>query len=139
MTLGRISGVVVAVAVAVALMSCGDGDTGSTSASTPQRFNDPQGAIDVVAGSEFEIALDATPGTGYSWKLAKPLNGAPVDYVGQKFTPDSGSQGTPGAGGTAILSFNAVAPGETTISLEYVGPGTNAPIGERRSIPVTVG
>jgi predicted secreted protein len=93
----------------------------------------------VKAGNAFEIALDATPGTGYSWKLAKPLKGTPVEYVGQEFTPDAGTGGTPGAGGIAVLTFKARTPGKATISLEYVGPGTDAKVGERRSIQVTVG
>jgi inhibitor of cysteine peptidase len=123
---------------------CGDdsGEESSTTTSTAadsQTFTDPKGPIEVVAESEFEIVLDSNPSTGYSWKLAKPLKGGIVEYVDSKYEPDTGSEDQVGSGGTEALRFRALESGEATIELEYVGPGSDAKVGSRRSIQVTVG
>ncbi len=103
-------------------------------AHAPQRFDDPKGPIEVDADGEFEITLDSNPSTGYSWKLTKPLKDGPVEYRGQDYEPSETDEQIVGAGGTAILKFRALESGEASIELEYVGPGSDATVAERRTI-----
>lgn len=78
-------------------------------------------SITLAPGEEFTITLDSNRTTGYSWRLAQPLDESLVALVGSDYTP-SGAGGLAGAGGTEVWTFHALAPGQTTIALEYVRP-----------------
>jgi predicted secreted protein len=95
-------------------------------------FDNPKGTITVAAHTKFTIALDATPGTGYSWQLARKPDPRIVKYLSSKTT----SGGAPGAPGKQLLRFQARKPGTTPMILAYVGPGRDHPVGKR--LPLTV-
>ncbi|MEW6555680.1 MAG: protease inhibitor I42 family protein [Actinomycetota bacterium] len=87
--------------------------------------------IEVEAGLDFAIALVSNPSTGYSWRLAEPLDEDVVELVSSEFEKKSvesegegeGEEGEMvGAPGEELWTFTAVAEGETEIVLEYVRP-----------------
>jgi inhibitor of cysteine peptidase len=105
--------------------------------SAPERFDDPKGGIAVDAGTEFEIGLASNPSTGYGWKVEVPKGGV-LEHSGSDYQPDPEAGDRVGAGGTEVLSFRAQGAGKASIDLEYVGPGRDAEVAERRTIEVTV-
>jgi inhibitor of cysteine peptidase len=77
-------------------------------------------AIAVRAGARFTVTLDANATTGFRWRLAQPLDVRVVRLVGSEYRgPDISLTG---AGGAEVWTFEAVAPGRTTIAFAYVRP-----------------
>ncbi len=71
-------------------------------------------------GDKLRVSLAATPGTGYSWHVLA-ADRSVVKPAGSRYVPRRPIR--PGSGGTAILSFTAVAPGRTRLKLGYVQAG----------------
>lgn len=95
------------------------------------------GPIEVKKGSEFSVGLDSNPTTGYSWRLACPLDGSVVALVGSEYE----RRGTPriGAGGEEVWTFRAVGWGKTGIEFEYSRPWEkDRPPAEKKTFEVTV-
>jgi predicted secreted protein len=68
------------------------------------------------------ITLAGNPTTGYSWTLAK-IDGKSLDAVGDvAYKPDAAPRGMVGSGGVFVATFDVIAPGKTTITLEYKRP-----------------
>jgi inhibitor of cysteine peptidase len=90
----------------------------------PKVFDNPDEEIEVEAGVDFAIALVSNPSTGYSWRLAEPLDEEVVALVSSVFEEKSveGGEEEAGAPGEELWTFSAVAAGETEIKLEYVRP-----------------
>ncbi|HLH25933.1 MAG TPA: protease inhibitor I42 family protein [Chloroflexota bacterium] len=80
----------------------------------------PPTAIAATVGVPFSITLDANPTTGYSWELATPLDANVVDLL--QHTYQRNGPARPGAGGTAIWTFEPLCTGFTTIVLRYSRP-----------------
>jgi len=85
----------------------------------------------VEAGVDFAITLVSNPSTGYSWRLAEPLDEDVVELVSSEFEKKSvesgGEEGEEageivGAPGEELWTFTAVAEGEAEIVLEYIRP-----------------
>jgi predicted secreted protein len=106
----------------------------ATASARVKTFKNPKGTITVKAGQRFNIALESTPGTGYSWQVTKRPNPHIVKYLGSKTGPSS----APGAPAEQVLRFKAVDPGTTSMVLAYVGPGRDHPVGKRLSVNVKV-
>ncbi len=91
---------------------------------------DAEEEIEVEAGTDFAIALVSNPSTGYSWRLAEPLDEEVVELVSSEFEKKSveieGEENEEGeivgAPGEELWTFTAVAAGEAEIALEYVRP-----------------
>lgn len=99
--------------LALALGACG----GPT---TPDVFSDPAAVIRVEPGDLFDVVLESNATTGYSWRLARPLDAVSLQLVESRYeAPDSGLVG---AAGRERWRFRALAPGRTEIALEYVRP-----------------
>jgi predicted secreted protein len=113
---------------ALLLAGCGDGATASA-----KTFKNPKGTISVHAGDRFTIELTSTPGTGYSWQLTQRPDPKIVRYLGSR--TQAGSN-VPGGSAQQLLSFRAKAKGTTSMTLSYVGPGRDHPVGKR--LPLTV-
>jgi inhibitor of cysteine peptidase len=96
--------------------------------SDPKVYDNPEEEIEVEAGVDFAIALVSNPSTGYSWRLAKPLDEDVIALVSSEFEKKSvesegGEEGEiVGAPGEELWTFTAVAEGEAEIELEYVRP-----------------
>jgi predicted secreted protein len=118
----------VVASAALLLIGCGEGATASA-----KTFKNPKGTISVNSGDRFAIELSSTPGTGYSWQLTRRPDPKIVRYLGSRTV--SGSN-VPGGPAQQLLSFIAKAPGTTSMTLSYVGPGRDHPVGKR--LPLTV-
>ncbi len=72
--------------------------------------------VKLYKGDTLVIALEGNPTTGYTW-IPAAQDPALLSQVGDvEVTPQSEA---PGAGGTVVLHFNAVAQGQTVFKLEY--------------------
>ena len=86
----------------------------------PTVFTAQSGAIAVVHGQTFLIALDANPTTGYSWSAVPGFDTNLIAVEGSSFRGPG--EPLPGAGGTQIFVLRARAPGTTTLALGYARP-----------------
>lgn len=93
---------------------------------------DPEKAIDVRAGEEFTIILEANPTTGYHWEIVEDsLDETIVMFVSREYESTS-DPGLVGGGGVDIWTFKAVNPGQATIRLGYYPP-SNTPTQPERT------
>ena len=72
------------------------------------------------AGSSFTVVLAANHTTGYSWRLAKPLNVDLLKQVSDVYNQVSSPR--MGAGGKEVWTFEALSKGATDIEFEYARP-----------------
>jgi predicted secreted protein len=76
--------------------------------------------IRVLAGKQFSITLVANRTTGYSWRLAAPLDPALLKQISNDYhAADSGAVGAPGE---EVWTFESVGQGSAPINFEYVRP-----------------
>ena len=84
------------------------------------QYTDSASPIKVSPGEKFVIVIASNPTTGFSWKIAKPINENVIKLLNSEYIP--ARSGLIGAGGKEVWTFVAVAAGETSISLKYVRP-----------------
>ncbi|MFI5776059.1 protease inhibitor I42 family protein [Nocardia sp. NPDC051570] len=119
------------VALGLAFAACGVGSSGHAdppSASAPGIQAAAAVAIGAEAdgkdvsltvGQQLVLSLQANHTTGYQWKM-QALDQSIVEQVGDpEYHPASTSNSPMGAGGTSVWHFTAVAPGTTTLALDY--------------------
>ncbi len=83
-------------------------------------FSDPARPITVNPGEEWSITVSSNATTGYSWRLAAPLDEKVVKLVGSRYVaPRTDLLGAPGR---EVWTFIATASGKTTVSLKYIRP-----------------
>jgi predicted secreted protein len=76
--------------------------------------------IRVLAGKQFSITLVANRTTGYSWRLAAPLDPALLKQISNDYhAADSGALGAPGE---EVWTFESVGQGSVQLGFEYVRP-----------------
>lgn len=98
-------------------------------------FTNPHGTIVVHPRERFDVVFEATPGTGYSWVVARRPDASIVRYV-KSVVLDGGR--APGAPAQQHLVFRSKAKGTTSMKLAYVGPGRDHPVAKRRTLTVKV-
>jgi len=81
--------------------------------------------IELSAGNMLSIVLDANPTTGFRWELTEISDASVLEVTGNSY--EQGEQGTSnppvvGAGGQETWTFNALAAGTATLSMEYSRP-----------------
>jgi predicted secreted protein len=74
--------------------------------------------IRALAGKEFSVTLPANHTTGYSWRLATPLDPASLNLIGNVY--HESTSGKVGASGEEVWTFSAQAPGTVQLDFEYV-------------------
>lgn len=79
--------------------------------------------IEVTAGNEFKIVIEANPSTGYHWEIIGELDEAVVQFVSREYRPQEPAM--PGASGKEAWVFKAVAAGEATVTLGYYPPSSD--------------
>lgn len=94
------------------LCSCG-GDGGDTVTLTPADFG---ATVLLRTGQTLELALPDNPTTGYSWHRSWTPEGL-LSLRSDDFVADS--TGQDGAGGTRRYAFEALAPGQAVLTLQY--------------------
>lgn len=118
----RLISTIAAVTLAAAL--CAGCPTQSPAPSAPTLTEKDMGqSVELAVGSTVKVVLDSNPSTGYRWDVvavdAKVLRAAGESSS----THESGGPAPmPGAPEKAILSFQATAPGQTTLQLVYHQP-----------------
>lgn len=96
------------------IAGCGGGETVEYTAA------DVAKTIDVAAGEQFKIVLDANESTGFIWRQAEGTDAKVVKLVTDEYI--EANTGAVGADGKHHWTFEGVEPGETTIKLEYLRP-----------------
>lgn len=86
-------------------------------------YSDSASSIEAKAGDNIVITFESNQITGLKWKLTKPLDEKIIELVNVEYV--LGYARFQGAGGKEIWTLKALAPGETTISLEYINPNQN--------------
>jgi predicted secreted protein len=86
-------------------------------------ITDPEKVIEVTAGEEFTITVEANLSGEYHWEVAEELDSSVVQYVWKNHVP--AQPGTTISTPRDVWRFKAVAPGETTIALGYYEGMTN--------------
>ena len=97
---------------------------------------DPATPIEVKAGDEFTIVVQSNPSTGYRWQLAEPLDETIIHLLAKEYREDKPIR--PGSGGWDVWKFEAVAPGETEITLNHFPANSDTVPYETATFTVTV-
>src|ERR1700751_2530945 len=93
--------------------------------------------IESKVGDTFTIPLEANHTTGYSWRLAQPLDPAILKQLGEKYEEDN--SGGVGVGGVETWTFQAMAKGATTLVFEYARPfEKNVPPAKTSKFKITI-
>lgn len=103
--------------LAVTLVSIILSTTGCSSALTGK---DNGTTVTVKTGGTFTVKLEGNPSTGYTWE-AKDLDTSILEQVGDA-TFSGGAPGVVGSPGNLTLTFKALQPGTTTLTLVYHRP-----------------
>ena len=85
---------------------------------------DPQQPIEVDAGNEFTIMLEANPTTGYYWAIVGALVSNSVEYFNNEYASPCDPNLVYG-GGLDIWTFKTVKADETQTTLEYYPPSND--------------
>ena len=85
-------------------------------------YVDPAQPIEVEAGDDFKIRLDANHSTGYEWVLVDTAALGVLRPAGRRYVVPRRSRNADGAGGTETWSIWAPTAGSGVVSLIYVRP-----------------
>jgi predicted secreted protein len=109
-------------AARVAKVTAGEAPKAAEIAPTAGGFDVAGGVeeLHVLAGKQFSITLNANRTTGYSWRLAAPLDGASLKQISDDYHESEG--GAVGAPGQEVWTFEAVGKGVAQLNFEYVRP-----------------
>ena len=84
--------------------------------------------VQVTLGRELEVKLAGNPSTGYTWRHPAAIPAGLV-LKAQRFEGSAAGQPVrPGAGGTQVFVFDAVAAGIERLHFEYRRGQTGAPL-----------
>ncbi len=82
-------------------------------------------SIQVPAGQLLVITLESNPTTGFRWQLSEPIDQGILALILSEYQPGEKARQNPpipGAGGTEVWTFEALAAAEITITMEYSRP-----------------
>jgi len=116
--------------VSLSLAACGGNDQPSL------KISDPQQPIQIGAGEEFSIVLEANPTTGYHWDIVGDLDQTVVEFVKNEYVSTS-DPNLVGGGGLDVWTFKSVGAGETQVTLGYYPP-SNDPVEPQQTTMFTV-
>ncbi len=121
---------VILTAALVLVSSCAPKQTVLSKADTGKQ-------VSVNVGGQLAVSLASNPSTGYTWET-KNLDAAFLQQLGEaKFKSDNSA--LVGSGGTLTLTFKALKPGMTTLTLVYHQPWeTNVDPIDTFSVTVTI-
>jgi inhibitor of cysteine peptidase len=99
------------------------------------KISDPAKQLESEAGNEFKLIIESNPSTGYHWELAEELDESVVKFVSREYRAEEPVM--PGSGGVDVWVFEAVAAGETQITLGYYPP-SNDPVEAQQTVTFIV-
>ena len=73
--------------------------------------------VEVLINEQFSVELSASPGTGFTWELAAPVEPVLQKLGEAKFT--GGEVNLPGSSGSMVFEFAAVQTGRSRVELVY--------------------
>ena len=119
---------------ALLLVSAACGDTeGDTTV-----FTDRNARFVVDIGDRFEVVLESNPTTGFGWELLADLPAEVLILADQRYVPPDTD--LVGAGGSEVMTFDAIGDGSTFIQLWYIRPFDDPPEpADRAQFEVIVG
>lgn len=102
--------------------------------------SDPDTTITANAGGQFAIGLAANHTTGYSWQLTAAPDEAVAQLLASVYVLPDPSPGPllAGAGGRECWLFSAIAPGQSTLTLDYRRPFDPPEVAPERSASFTI-
>ncbi|MDA1004529.1 MAG: protease inhibitor I42 family protein [Chloroflexi bacterium] len=74
--------------------------------------------VRLAQGGTLLVALPSNPSTGYRWWVAEG-SGAALELIDVRYVPPGSTMPVVGAAGTEVFRFRAVAPGVTSLVLDY--------------------
>ncbi len=98
-------------------------------------ISEPGKSIEVTAGNEFKIIIESNASTGYHWELVGELDESIVKFIKRDY--QASEPVMPGSGGKDVWVFQAVAAGETTITLGKYPP-SNDPVDPTQTVIFTI-
>ena len=113
----RFSFIIALVSMLVLMAGCGSPQVKVTSADNGHQLN-------ASVGERIVVTLAGNPTTGYTWE-AKDLDAGMLQQIGSADFK-SANPGLVGAGGTLTLTFKALKPGTTNLTLVYHRPWETA-------------
>ena len=99
--------------------------------------DDSGDTVALEVGQTLEVSLEENPSTGFAWNVTEPPDEAVIAPVEDDF--DIYDPYSEGAGGTRAMLFEAVAPGETDMLLEYYFQTESEDVDQTFALTVTVG
>jgi inhibitor of cysteine peptidase len=99
------------------------------------KISDPAKQLEAEAGNEFKLIIESNPSTGYHWELVEELDESVVKFVSREYRAEEPV--IPGSGGVDVWVFEAVAAGETQITLGYYPP-SNDPVEAQQTVTFIV-
>lgn len=86
-------------------------------------------------GGKLVVELQSNPTTGYYWSQTSGETGV-LAFLTDDYVADPAPEGVVGSGGRQVITFEAVAPGRTTLVLSYQRSPQD--VAETRSIKIKV-
>jgi inhibitor of cysteine peptidase len=114
------------------LSACGKANTTSETSIT---IAEHEKQINVKAGGEFKIIIEANPTTGYHWEIVGALDESMMQFVSRDYR--ASEPALIGSGGNDVWVFKALAAGTSTITLGYYPP-SNDPVEPEQTIEITI-
>jgi inhibitor of cysteine peptidase len=99
------------------------------------KISDPAKQLEAAAGNDFKLIIESNPSTGYHWELVEDLDESIVKFVSREYRAEEPVM--PGSGGVDVWVFEAVAAGETQITLGYYPP-SNDPVEAQQTVTFVV-
>lgn len=94
--------------------------------------------VTIKQGQILTISLESNPTTGYGWQVVE-MDASILAQSGEtEYRQTSGTEGLAGAGGVETLRFEALAAGQTTLTLGYMRSWESVPPLETFTLQVTV-
>ena len=88
----------------------------------PLDFSDNGSTIKLSTGDTITIELDANPSTGYLWIFGSPFDPNLLIMTSESYTKPEGPKERVGAPVKRLMTFKAIAPGNTGLKLDYRRP-----------------
>ena len=113
--------------LALSLLAAGCRSLQETATDTP---------LEIETGDTFTIVVQSNPSTGYRWQMAEPLDETIIRFLAHEYRADRPIQ--PGSGGWDVWTFEALAPGETQITLNNFPPSNDVTPCETTTFTITI-
>ncbi|GAB4503959.1 MAG: hypothetical protein Fur0043_09520 [Anaerolineales bacterium] len=118
----------------VALSGCG----GGRDQEIHLEAQDDGKQVTLQSGQTLTVSLEANPTTGYRWQVLQ-IDPAVLEQSGEaEYKQAAGAEGLTGAGGVETLRFEALAAGQTTLTLGYMRSWESVPPLKTFTVQVTV-